>query len=92
MTDEQLDKLAGPDAVQYIRLVKESLDNVLGVLKLKWNHFTTRFQKYLLVLIGITTLLCICIILPFNFQVHNDSVISFCIKEKNCRSEWVEVP
>ena len=58
MTDEQLDKLAGPDAVQYIRLVKESLDNVLGVLKLKWNHFATRFQKYLLVLIGITTLFC----------------------------------
>ena len=91
MTDEQLDKLAGPDAVQYIRLVKESLDNVLGVLKLKWNPFTTRFQKYLLVLIGITTLLCICIVLPFNFQVYNDSVILFCIEEKNCRFNWVEV-
>ena len=28
-----------------------------------------RFQKYLLVFVSIVTLLCICIILPFNFQV-----------------------
>jgi len=45
MGDEQLNRLAGPDAVQYLR-----------------------FQKYLLVFVSIVTLLCICIILPFNFQ------------------------
>jgi len=45
MGDEQLMRLAGPDAVQYLR-----------------------FQKYLLIFISITTLLCICLILPFNFQ------------------------
>eukprot|EP00092_Neocalanus_flemingeri_P025310 GFUD01027442.1.p1 GENE.GFUD01027442.1~~GFUD01027442.1.p1 ORF type:complete len:880 (+),score=162.84 GFUD01027442.1:356-2995(+) len=38
-------KLAGPDAVQYLR-----------------------FQKYLIAFVLLTTILCICIILPFNFQ------------------------
>jgi len=43
--DEVMLKLAGPDAVQYLR-----------------------FQKYLIAFIGLTTVLSICLILPFNFQ------------------------
>jgi len=44
-TESTMLKLAGPDAVQYLR-----------------------FQKYLIAFVLLTTILCICIILPFNFQ------------------------
>jgi len=44
-SDSTMLKLAGPDAVQYLR-----------------------FQKYLIAFVLLTTILCICIILPFNFQ------------------------
>ena len=37
----------------------------------EWKIFDPflRFQKHLLIFVSITTLLCICLILPFNFQV-----------------------
>jgi len=44
-SDSTMLKLAGPDAVQYLR-----------------------FQKYLIAFVLLTTIICICIILPFNFQ------------------------
>jgi len=55
LSDKQIDQLAGPDAVQYLR-----------------------FQKHLLIFVSITTLLCICLILPFNFQGNKQgSVLDF---------------
>ena len=85
MGDEQLMRLAGPDAVQYLRFSKNQemkMKKHIPLLILcnwvpeifahtcEWfQKDLLRFQKYLLIFISITTLLCICLILPFNFQV-----------------------
>ena len=66
MTDRTMMELAGPDAIQYLR---SPLLLLLLLLLLFCITTLSRFQQYLIFFVLLTTILCICVILPFNFQV-----------------------